>query len=145
VKASYANQPINTAGPAALTVLADPLIMEQVLVNLLDNAAKYSGEGSPIELAGKVEEGMVVVRVRDLRLGISEEGYRILFTRFGRIPGSRMRSGRVGTGLGLYLGRAYAEAMGGTLDLESTGVGGSVFCLRLPVRRSEGDDRLPAA
>ena len=44
-----------------------------------------------------------------------------------------MRAGRVGTGLGLHLGRQYAVAMGGTLDLESTGRDGSTFCLRLPV------------
>ena len=77
---------------------------------------------------------MVVVRVRDHGPGIPEEGRSILFSRFGRVPGSRMRAGHVGTGLGLYLGRAYAEAMGGTLDLESTGEEGSTFCLRLPVR-----------
>ncbi len=62
---------------------------------------------------------------------------------FGRVPGSRMRSGRVGTGLGLHLGGAYAEAMGGTLDLDSTGVSGSIFCLRLPLRRSAERDGLP--
>ena len=145
VKASYANQPIDAAGPATLTALADPVITEQVLVNLLDNAAKYSGEGSPIGVGWNLEDDMAIVRVRDHGPGISEEGHGVLFTRFGRVPGSRIRSGRVGTGLGLYLGRAYAEAMGGTLDLESTDAGGSTFCLRLPIRQSDKDDRMPAA
>jgi signal transduction histidine kinase len=74
----------------------------------------------------------VVVCVHDRGPGIPEHGREHLFARFGRVPGGRIRAGRVGTGLGLYLGRQIAEAMGGTLDLESTGPGGSTFRLRLP-------------
>ena len=132
VHASYGNQPIDAAGPPDLMALADAAHVEQVLINLLDNAAKYSAEGSPIEVSWGTEDGMRLVRVRDHGPGIPEEGRSMLFTRFGRVPGSRMRAGRVGTGLGLYLGREYARAMGGTLELESTGPCGSVFCLRLP-------------
>jgi signal transduction histidine kinase len=132
VNASYAGQPFNVSGPPDLAALADASYMEQVLANLLDNAAKYSDEGSPIEVAWAREKNLVVVRVRDHGPGIAEQGRDSLFSRFGRMPGSRMRAGRVGTGLGLYLGREHAMAMGGTLDLESTGEGGSTFCLRLP-------------
>ena len=64
---------------------------------------------------------MAVLRVTDHGPGVSDEGRIRLFTRFGRVPGSRMREGRVGTGLGLYLGRRLAEAMAGDLDLETTG------------------------
>ena len=60
-----------------------------------------------------------------------EEGLSRLFTRFGRISGSRMRAGRVGTGLGLYLSRELAVAMGGDMGLEETGPTGSTFRLRL--------------
>ena len=129
---SYPDQHIDGEGLPGLTAEADPSHLEQVLVNLLDNAAKYSPVGAPIEASWGEEAGMVVVRVRDHGPGIPDEGLGTLFTRFGRVPGSRMRAGRVGTGLGLYLGRAYAEAMGGTLNLESTGATGSTFCLRLP-------------
>ncbi len=132
VNASYGNQPIDATGPPGLMALADAAHVEQVLINLLDNAAKYSAEGSAVEVSWGTEDGMTLVRVRDHGPGIPEEGRAMLFTRFGRVPGSRMRAGRVGTGLGLYLGREYARAMGGTLELESTGPCGSVFCLRLP-------------
>ena len=76
---------------------------------------------------------MAVIRVHDRGPGIPIGGRDVLFTRFGRVPGSRTRAGRVGTGLGLYLGRQLAEAMGGDLDLERSGADGSVFRLRLPL------------
>ena len=78
----------------------------------------------------------MAIRVRNEGPGIPEHGRAVLFTRFGRVPGSQIRAGRFGTGLGLYLGRRFAEAMGGRLDLESTGPCGTVFCLRLPAAAS---------
>ncbi len=71
--------------------------------------------------------------MRDHGPGIPAQGQHILFSRFGRVPGSRLRTGHVGTGLGLLLGRAYSETMGGSLDLESAGERGSTFRLRLRV------------
>lgn len=74
-----------------------------------------------------------IVRVRDWGRGIPENQQHLLFSRFGRVPNSRIRAGRVGTGLGLYIGKQLAQGMGGMLELESTGTSGSVFCLRLPI------------
>jgi signal transduction histidine kinase len=105
----------------------------QILVNLMDNAAKYSPDGSSIEVSWAEEEARAMVRVRDHGSGLPADGRERLFTRFGRVPGSRIRAGRVGTGLGLYLGRSFAQAMHGDLTLERTGPEGSVFCLELPL------------
>jgi signal transduction histidine kinase len=80
----------------------------------------------------EIEDFAVVLRVRDEGSGIPEDGKQYLFTRFGRVPGSRIREGRVGTGLGLYLGRQLARVMGGDIDLEATGATGSTFRLTLP-------------
>jgi signal transduction histidine kinase len=76
---------------------------------------------------------MAVVRVRDHGRGLAAEGRERLFERFGRLQGSTTRRGRVGTGLGLYLSRRLARAMGGEVELESTGSDGTVFRLTVPV------------
>ena len=139
-RAIYRNQRIDLTGAADLHVLADPDRTVQILTNLLDNAAKYSPEGSPIEVEWREVGGVAEVRVRDYGPGVPEEGRIRLFTQFGRIPESRIRAGRVGTGLGLYIGRMLAGAMGGELELEATGPAGSTFRLRLPVALSATSD-----
>jgi signal transduction histidine kinase len=113
--------------------MAAALRTMQVLANLLDNAAKYSPEDSPITVNWAVEDQMVALRVIDRGSGVPEEGRDQLFSRFGRLTGSRIRAGRVGTGLGLYLSRRLAIAMGGDIDLEATGSSGSTFRVRLPI------------
>ncbi len=138
VRSSYQGQQIDLRGPAELLASGDIERVVQVMVNLIDNAAKYSPEGSPIMVTWCQEGAEAVVRVRDHGPGIPLADQDQLFTRFGRVPGSRTRAGRVGTGLGLHLGRQFVYAMGGRLDLEGTGPGGSIFCLRLPVAQSGG-------
>jgi signal transduction histidine kinase len=137
VQASYAGQHIDLSGPADLQVQADADRAVQVLVNLIDNAAKYSPDGSPVLVSWRLEDAIAVVRVRDHGTGVPERGRDHLFTRFGRMPGSRTRAGRVGTGLGLHLGRQLARAMGGALGLEATGPQGSTFRLQLPAVTGE--------
>ena len=133
VQGSYRGQIVNMEGAADLQALANLSRTEQVLTNLIDNAAKYSPEGAEVRVAWTREGNFAAMRIYDRGPGISKEGQQVLFTRFGRVPGSRTRAGRVGTGLGLHLGREYAQAMGGTLRLEATGPSGSVFKLSLPL------------
>jgi PAS domain S-box-containing protein len=137
LQGSYAGQQVDLKGPVDLQVRADPDRLLQIMTNLLDNAAKYSAEGTPIFMTWSVEDDMVVVRVRDYGPGIVEEEQERLFTRFGRVAGSPIRAGRIGTGLGLYLSRQLAQAMGGDLDLEATGPDGSTFRLQLPIYPAE--------
>jgi signal transduction histidine kinase len=133
VQGSYRGQQIRIDGSTGTLVLADSARLAQILVNVLDNAAKYSPEGSTIEVTWEGTATEAVVYIRDQGLGIPDEGRQRLFTRFGRISGSRIRAGRVGTGLGLFLGRELARVMGGDLALEATGPQGSTFSLRLPL------------
>ncbi|HEY8287318.1 MAG TPA: ATP-binding protein [Chloroflexota bacterium] len=135
VQGSYTGQRVDVAGPEHLAVLADPGRALQVVTNLIDNAAKYSPEGSPIIVWWCVEDDWGVLRVVDRGPGIPADARGQLFTRFGRVPGSRIRAGRVGTGLGLFLGRSLVQAMGGELDVESSSSEGSTFRLRLPLAR----------
>jgi signal transduction histidine kinase len=132
VQVKYPGQAVELDGPIDLHVLADAGHTLQILTNMIDNAAKYSPEGSKITVRWGEEEDMAVLYVIDHGSGVPDSGRDKLFTRFGRLPGSAIRSGRVGTGLGLFLSRGLAEAMGGNLDLEATGPEGSTFRLRLP-------------
>jgi len=150
VRANYKGQDFDLNGPATLTAVGDPSRLVQILVNLVDNAVKYSPEGSPVEIAWSRQETAVpatetgtglrvVVRVRDHGRGLAAEGRERLFERFGRLNGSPTRRGRVGTGLGLYLSRRLPRAMGGEVDVETTGCDGTVFRLVMPAEvQSQG-------
>jgi signal transduction histidine kinase len=109
-------------------VAGDPTRLEELLVNLLENAVKYSPDGTPIEVSVTIEDSHVVARVRDEGPGIAPTERSNVFARFYRGPRGRS----VGLGVGLYLAREIARAHGGELAIEATGARGSTFALRLP-------------
>jgi two-component system, OmpR family, sensor kinase len=82
-----------------------------------------------VAVAAGAGDGLVTVSVRDTGPGIGPEHQVQIFEKFGRAGGST----KPGTGLGLFLSRSFAEAHGGSLDVESTPGEGAVFVLRLPV------------
>lgn len=112
-----------------IPVHADEDAVKAILINLLDNAAKYA-PGSPVEVAVINVGGEVLVEVRDRGPGLSPDGLRNVFTRFWRADESTTASVS-GFGLGLTIARTYAREMGGDLSAAVRPGGGSVFTLEL--------------
>lgn len=105
---------VATSVPAdMLPVSLDFVLAEQVLFNLLDNAAKYSPAGGRIEVAARGVGGRIEIVVRDEGPGIPPEAINRLFDKFYRAGAGDGR--RAGTGLGLAIARGFVEAMGGTI------------------------------
>lgn len=119
--------------PATLPALRlDPVLFEQVLVNLLDNAAKYAPEGSTVTVRGSVERWQVRLTVLDEGDGLPEADVERVFDKFYRVRKSD--SVRAGTGLGLAIARGFVEAMGGTLTAGNRRDRlGAVFTILLPI------------
>ena len=110
----------------------DAVLFEQVLFNLLDNAAKYAGHGTTISLRTWLEERAVVLQILDEGDGIPAADAEKIFEKFYRARKSD--SVRAGTGLGLAISRGFIEAMGGTIKAGNRADrSGAVFTLRLPV------------
>ncbi len=118
--------------PADLPMVkVDPVLFEQVLFNLLDNAAKYAPEESAIRLEAWADSDNVVFRVMDEGPGIPPGDLERVFDTFYRVrKGDQVRAG---TGLGLSICRGFIEAMGGTISAGNrTDRQGAVFTIRLP-------------
>ena len=118
--------------PAApLSVECDEGKVRQVLVNLVDNAIKYSPDGGEVEVALDREDGVVRFEVKDRGLGIPASERERVFDKFMRLD-PHQRRGIGGTGLGLYICRELARRMGGRIWVDGRPGGGSVFYLELP-------------
>ena len=110
----------------------DPVLFEQVLFNLLDNAAKYAPAGTEIRVSARQENGVVQVQVSDEGEGIRPSDLERIFDKFYRVHAEDRR--RVGTGLGLAICRGFVEAMGGTIVAGNrSDRSGAVFTISFPV------------
>jgi len=122
--------------PDLPAVNGDPSLLGQVLFNLLDNAAKYAGDG-PIAIYARQDESEVAISVTDQGKGIPPKDLEKIFDKFyRRVKGD----GRApGTGLGLSIARGFVESMGGTIAAESPAIRkrGTRFIVRLPVASPE--------
>jgi len=118
-----------TLPASAPPVRFDPTALSQAVVNLLDNAVKYSGENREIAVRLGAENGCVTFEVEDHGLGIAAAEQERIFGRFYRVPNG---SGRGGYGLGLFLVRHIMDAHGGRIDVESEPGRGSRFRLMFP-------------
>jgi two-component system sensor histidine kinase KdpD len=119
--------------PGLPLLWCDAMLVSQMLDNLIDNALKYSPEGSPVELLARRAEAGVVLAVRDRGPGIAPAWRERVFQVFQRGADEALPQG---TGVGLAVCRAIAEAHGGTLKLRHRGRGGSSFECTLPLREA---------
>jgi signal transduction histidine kinase/ActR/RegA family two-component response regulator len=120
--------------PAApIWLEADPTRLEQVVVNLLNNAAKYTDDGGRIWLGARTEGHELVLSVRDTGVGIDLERFPNIFDMFTQVDRSLDRA-QGGLGVGLALVQRLVDMHGGTVQVQSDGLGqGSEFTIRLPL------------
>ena len=125
------------------TAFADRDAVHQILINLIDNAAKYAAERGAVEIAVRRDGAQAVMTVADRGPGLTDEGLRKVFTRFWRADNSVTRT-TGGNGLGLPIAQGLARGMGGDLTAARRAGGGSVFTLTLPAEpsaeRTEGEE-----
>jgi len=131
IQAKYPGQRVVVNTPSeSVAVCADGERLSQILVNLLDNAVKYSPEGRDVSLDLCAEDGRATFRIRDEGPGISPSQMERLFERFSKL-GHKPRAGLGGTGLGLYICRHLVRAMGGEIAVQSKTGEGSTFSFSL--------------
>ncbi|HEY0725477.1 MAG TPA: ATP-binding protein [Pyrinomonadaceae bacterium] len=118
-------------GTAPITLNGDEEMIKRMLLNLLDNAVKYTPEGGEISLAVEQQNGNAEIVVRDTGIGIPDEDQQRVFDRFYRVDKARSRA-LGGAGLGLSIVRCIVEAHGGHITIESTPQRGSTFTVLLP-------------
>jgi two-component system sensor histidine kinase KdpD len=118
-------------------VSADPVLLEQALANVLDNAAKYAPSGSTIRIAATAAPDRIALEIADEGAGIPPEELPHIFDKFYRAKAADRRV--AGTGLGLAVARGFVESFGGTLDAANRAEGnGAILTFTLPL--AEGAD-----
>jgi signal transduction histidine kinase len=116
-------------------VRGDERRLRQILLNLVSNAVKFTGAGGSVRVAARLDQdGGIELRVIDTGIGIAEQDLERVFQPFVQLDSSLSRRYQ-GSGLGLFLSRALAQAHGGSLHLESTPGRGTTAVLRLPAAR----------
>jgi two-component system sensor histidine kinase KdpD len=124
-------RPVSVDVPDSLPfVTLDYVLIVQVLVNLLDNAIKYSPPDSPIEIQARQASTWVEIQIADRGTGIPPEDLERVFDKFYRV---HRPEGVSGTGLGLSICKGIVEAHGGTIQAENRPGGGTILRIRLPM------------
>jgi signal transduction histidine kinase len=116
--------------------------LRQLLLNLIENAVKYSSAGGQVRVHASAHDDVVEVDVSDDGPGIAREHQGLIFERFGRVQDG---SAKPGTGLGLFIARSIAEAHGGSVEVRSAPQRGATFTVTLPVHTEERRPRARVA
>jgi two-component system sensor histidine kinase SenX3 len=130
--ADLAQVPILTTTPPDIELACDRRQMRSALMNLLDNAIKYSGPHQPVEIGAVLAGDRIALTVRDRGIGIPTRDHDRIFERFYRVDRARSRD-TGGTGLGLAIVRHVAQAHGGDVTVESREGEGSMFTIQVPI------------
>ncbi|MBI3957210.1 MAG: hypothetical protein HY328_00270, partial [Chloroflexi bacterium] len=124
-------------------VEADRTRVRQVLINLLNNASRFTWQGG-VTITASADEREVTVTVTDTGVGISQQDLPKVFQEFSRLSGSQQNDA-VGSGLGLAICRDFVELHGGRMGVKSEQAGGTTFTFTLPLRADLGIGRAPPA
>ncbi len=122
----------------SIAVTADKHRLQQILINLVSNAIKFTPEGGTIRVDAAHEDGRAVIRVRDTGVGIPSDRFESIFEPFVQVDAELTRTAS-GAGLGLAISRDLARMMGGDLTVSSTVGKGSTFTVSLPVAADPGN------
>jgi two-component system sensor histidine kinase KdpD len=132
---TFDTHPVEVAVDADLPVVdVDPLLMDHVLTNLLENAVRHGRADRPIEVRGAATGSVVQLSVVDHGPGVPHSDRERVFEEFVRRSAPTDGGG---TGLGLTIVRALVEEHGGTVWCEETAAGGATFVVQLPTRQAE--------
>jgi two-component system sensor histidine kinase KdpD len=140
VEQRLGGRPITSRIPSDLTAPFDAVLVEQVLVNLLENAAKYTPEGTPIEIEARPSDGEVLIEVADRGPGLPPGEETRVFEKFHRAH-TEMKA--PGVGLGLAICRAIVTAHGGRIWAQNREGGGASFTFALPLAGQAPTGALP--
>jgi len=122
---------IELEGDEGFAAMVDPILLEQAVVNLLDNAVKYSEPQKTVRILARAVDHEIQIQVQDHGIGIEKKHLPRLFERFYRVDKARSRA-LGGTGLGLAIVKHIAQAHGGQVTVESNLGEGSLFTIHLP-------------
>ena len=128
---TYTDYEIIRKGSPNVRVIGDEMRIEQVIINYLTNAIKYSPENKTIEVCSAVENGELTISVRDFGIGISKENQANIFRKFYRVEDTSHRF--QGLGIGLYICAEIIKRHNGRYWMESERGTGSTFYFSIPV------------
>ncbi len=120
------SKPVNIEG--------DPLRLKQIVVNLVDNAIKYTPPGGSVSVSTYLQDGRVALEVADTGIGIPKDATSQIFDRFFRVDKARSRQ-LGGTGLGLAIVKSICTAYNGSVTVKSAEGTGAVFRVELPLEK----------
>ncbi|RZB29982.1 MAG: two-component system, OmpR family, phosphate regulon sensor histidine kinase PhoR [Desulfobacteraceae bacterium Eth-SRB1] len=130
-KADKKNIHIKSICDKGITTRIDPALLDQAIVNILDNAIKYSEKESAVYVECSSMEKEIIISIKDQGIGITKKHLPRLFERFYRVDKARSRE-LGGTGLGLAIAKHIVQTHGGRISVESTPGKGSAFTIHLP-------------